>query len=65
MKYKDRLYNPDVNLGVLEQHEYEDAPGHIFYTCPKCGGEFLASFLIAESGETMCIDCWAAQNHCL
>ena len=22
MKYKDRLYNPDVNLGVLEQHEY-------------------------------------------
>ena len=63
MKCKDELHDPGVNLDVLEQHEYEDAPGHVFYTCPKCGGEYLASFLVRERGETMCSDCWAAQSH--
>lgn len=65
MKPKDELFDPDVNLDALEQHEYEDAPGHVFYTCPKCGEEYLAFFLVEERGETMCIDCWAAQSHCL
>ena len=27
------------------------------YVCPKCGKEFLATFIIEENGETMCVDC--------
>ena len=40
------------------QNTYDDAPGHIFYTCPKCGNEYLATFITKEHGEVMCIDCW-------
>ena len=54
----DEVYDEDVNYDDLEQHEYDDTPGRIFYTCPKCGGEYLASFIVSENGETMCIDCW-------
>ena len=30
----------------------------IFYTCPLCGSEYLATFITKENGQTMCIDCW-------
>lgn len=51
-------YDENVNYDVLDQHIYSDSPGHIFYTCPKCGGEYLASFITEDDGEVMCIDCW-------
>ena len=35
-------YDPNVDYDVLEQHRYKDSPGHIFYTCPRCAGEYLA-----------------------
>ena len=54
----DMDYDENVDYDSLEQHEYPDVPGHIFYTCPKCGGEYLATFIVEEDGETMCIDCW-------
>ena len=47
----------NVNLDELDQHTYDDAPGHIFYTCPICGGEYLDSFITEDDGVTMCIDC--------
>ena len=51
-------YNDDgVNLDDLEQHEYDDTPGEIFYTCPKCGGEYLETFMENIGGNVMCIDC--------
>lgn len=53
----DLLYDENVNYDSLEEHTYEDAPGYTFYTCPKCGREYLASFIINDEGETMCIDC--------
>ena len=37
---------------------YKDSPGQIFYTCPVCGGEYLASFITEDAGETMCVECW-------
>lgn len=60
MKNQDEnmIYDENVDYESLEQHTYDDAPGYIFYTCPKCGREYLASFIIDEYGETMCIDCW-------
>ena len=51
-------YDENVDYDSLEQHTYSDSPGHIFYTCPKCGGEYLAAFIVEEGGQTMCIDCW-------
>ena len=57
-KNKDAaIYDENVNYDELEQHEYEDSPGNIFYTCPLCGGEYLAIFIMEEGGKTMCIDC--------
>ena len=50
-------YDPNVDYEALEQHTYDDSPGETFYTCPVCGGEYLASLIIEESGEAMCIDC--------
>lgn len=52
-------YDPNVNYDELEQHTYEDAPGEIFYTCPRCGREYLATFIFEENGEVMCVDCWS------
>lgn len=51
----------DVDFSELEQHEYEDTPGYIFYTCPKCGGEYLDTFMINVNGQDMCVDCWNEQ----
>ena len=51
-------YDENVDYDSLEQHTYDDSPGHIFYTCPKCGREYLATFITAANGEVMCIDCW-------
>ena len=54
----DVFFDENVNYDALEQHTYPDSPGYIFYTCPKCGGEYLATFIVEEHGEVMCIDCW-------
>ncbi len=52
-------YNPDVNYSALEQHTYDDYPGETWYTCPRCGNEYLPEFITEEDGVTMCIDCWS------
>jgi len=52
-------YDPNVDYDSLKKHRYKDSPGAIFYTCPRCGGEYLATFIVEEGGETMCIDCWS------
>ena len=54
----DALYDANVDYDALEQHTYSDSGDHIFYTCPKCGGEYLATFITEEDGEAMCLDCW-------
>ncbi len=54
---KDAIYDPDVDYASLEQHKYADSGDHIFYTCPRCGGKYLATFMTTKDGETMCIDC--------
>lgn len=53
MKNQDEnmIYDENVDYESLEQHTYDDAPGYIFYTCPKCGREYLASFIIDEYGD--------------
>ncbi len=51
-------YDENVDYDSLEQHTYDDSPGYIFYTCPRCGGEYLATFITEEHGRVMCIDCW-------
>ncbi|MBU3100645.1 MULTISPECIES: hypothetical protein [Clostridium] len=48
----------NINYGELEQHEYDDAKGNIFYTCPLCGGEYLDTFITEENSQKMCVDCW-------
>lgn len=58
----DALYDENVNYDALEQHKYPEMPGHIFYTCPRCGNEYLATFIVEEDGLTMCIDCWSKCN---
>ena len=58
----DAIYNENVDYDNLEQHTYPDSPRNIFYTCPKCGGEYLATFITEENGETMCIDCLSSRN---
>ena len=40
---KDAIYDPNVDYDSLEQHSYRKFPGHIFYVCPKCGREYLAT----------------------
>ena len=52
----------NVNLDELDQHTYDDAPGHIFYTCPICGGEYLDTFITEDNGIVMCIDCWGKRH---
>ncbi len=51
------IYNEGVKYEELEQHTYEDSGDDIFYTCPICGGEYLAVFIFEEDGKVMCIDC--------
>lgn len=55
---KNIEYDSAVNYDALEQHEYADADGYTFYTCPTCGGEYLATFMVDDGGQTMCSDCW-------
>lgn len=57
-KNTDVIYNENVDYKSLEQHKYKDSPGDVFYTCPICGGEYLATFIVEECEQTMCIDCW-------
>ena len=59
MKKSDVIYDDNVDYDALEQHTYEDSGDDIFYTCPICGGEYLATFITEEDGQTMCIDCWS------
>ena len=56
-------YDENVDYESLDRHEYADSPGYIFYTCPKCGGEYIATFIEDVDGETMCIDCRNARNY--
>lgn len=58
---KSVVYDENVNYDELEQNTYEDSEGYVFYACPKCGGKYLATFMMEEDGETMCIDC-ASKN---
>ncbi len=58
MKKSDVIYDDNVDYDALEQHTYEDSGDDVFYTCPICGGEYLATFITEEDGQTMCIDCW-------
>ena len=51
------IYDENVNYDELEQHTYDDSEGDIFYTCPICGNEYLATFISNVNGQTMCIDC--------
>lgn len=57
---KDATYDPNVDYDQLEIHTYSDTGSHIWYTCPRCGGEYLADFITEENGQTMCIDCWSS-----
>lgn len=59
---KEVIYDKNVNYDDLKQHTYDDAEGYIFYTCPICGGEYLASFICEDDGQTMCIDCWSKKH---
>lgn len=51
--------NPDVDYDSLEQHTYDDAPGVVFYTCPRCGDGYSASLITNHRGEIMCAHCWS------
>lgn len=55
---KKVIYDENVNYDELEQHTYDDTEGYVFYTCPICGNEYLATFITNANGQTMCIDCW-------
>jgi len=52
------IYDENVDYDALDQNEYDDAKGYIFYTCPRCGGEYLATFIYDVDGKTMCVDCY-------
>ena len=55
----DTLYDENVDYDALDQTTYPDQPGRIYYRCPRCGGEYLAKFIVEEDGIAMCIDCWS------
>ena len=57
-KNNEVSFDENVNYDELKQHEYGDAKGYTFYTCPLCVGEYLATFITEKNGQTMCIDCW-------
>lgn len=38
-------YNPNVNYDTLDQHTYADSGENVFFTCPRCKKQFLASFM--------------------
>lgn len=40
-------------------NSYGDSEDDVFYTCPICNGEYLATFMTSVNGKTMCIDCWS------
>lgn len=42
------------SFSELEKHRY---PEGTFYTCPKCGGEYLRSFFVKTSEGLMCVEC--------
>ncbi len=41
----DAIYDEDVNYDAIEQHIYKDFDDAVFYTCPLCHGEYLATFI--------------------
>lgn len=56
------IFGENIDYDELEQHVYKDTGSEIFYTCPICGGEYLANFITQSDGQTMCIDCWNKRN---
>lgn len=53
------IYDENVNYDELEQTTYPNEGDETWYKCPVCGGEYLATFITEENGQTMCIDCWS------
>ena len=51
MKKSDVIYDDNVDYDALEQHTYEDSGDDVFYTCPICGGEYLATLLQKKMGK--------------
>lgn len=49
--------NKDIDYKSLEHHTYPDTGKHVFYTCPRCGNEYLADFITKINDRVMCIDC--------
>lgn len=58
----DMIYDENVNYEALEQTMYPEEGDEVWYKCPLCGGEYLATFIVEEDGQTMCIDCWGNRN---
>ena len=58
MRDNEAIYDENIDFDSLEQHTYADSPGIIFYTCPKCGREYMATFITEENGDIMCTECW-------
>jgi DNA-directed RNA polymerase subunit RPC12/RpoP len=57
------IYNEGVDYDSLEQHTYEDSGDYVFYTCPNCGKEQLATVIIEEDGMVMCLECWGELDY--
>ncbi len=56
---KDKVtLDPRVDYDSLKKRRYSDSPGYTFYVCPRCGREYLATFITESDGEVKCIDCW-------
>ena len=55
MKKQDKfIYDENVDYDALEQHTYEDSGNDIFYTCPLCGGEYLATVVSRVLRKLVC-----------
>lgn len=54
---EEMVYDENVDYESLEQRTYSDQPGIVYYICPRCGGEYMATFIVSEGGRTMCVDC--------
>lgn len=58
MNYGEVEYDENVDYDALEKPTYDDAHGYVFYTCPVCRHEYLATFITEDNGQAMCVECW-------